>query len=378
MKAFPTLYKKTNTGAIQSWSIAVDGPAITVVHGQVGGKLQTGVEIISEGKNLGRSNETTPEQQAEAEAEAKHTKQLKKGYVFTSEAAQAGEVDAVIEGGILPMLAPSKVYPHFSKKLVFPVYVQPKLDGSRCIAIIKGGVCTLWSRTRKQIHTVPHIVAALERAFPWADGDLILDGELYNHEYRADFEQLMSLIRPDEPVEGHEVIQYHVYDLPSTKETFAGRWAELCSLFGRVVEESGPVKRVRTAIATDDATIRAINEQNLADEYEGSMIRNDGPYEFGKRSNHLQKFKTFVDGEFKVVGAEEGRGKDAGTVGAFNCLTADGKPFKARLKATYDRRRELFQKPEQWRDRWLTVAYQNLTADGIPRFPIGKGFRIEQ
>ncbi len=381
MKSFPTLYKKTNTGATQQWAIAVDGPAITVIHGQVGGKLQMGVDIIKEGKNIGRANETTPEQQADLEAGAKYTKQLKKGYVLTVEAAQAGEVDDVIEGGILPMLAPSKVYPHFAKKLNFPVFVQPKLDGSRLIAVVEDGVATLWSRTRKRIHSLPHIAAALEAIF--TEGKYIFDGEAYNHALKNDFEELMSLIRQDEPGEGHEQIEYHIYDLPSCEQGFAERNRVLTNLFDSSEKAKPPLVLVPTCDAANDAAIWSLHEVNLAAGYEGSMIRNDGPYEGGKRSNHLQKLKNFVDGEYDIVGMEEGRGKDAGTIGAFKCVTAGndisltstGKDFKARLKATYARRRELFENPAQWQGKKLTVMYQNLTADGIPRFPIGKAIR---
>lgn len=370
----PTLYKKTNAGAIQRWDVFVDGATIRIGHGQVDGAIQRGDETITEGKNLGKKNATTPAQQAEAEAKAKWLKVKKKGYVESIEAAQAGSVDEdIILGGILPMLAPSKIYPHFAKHLNFPVYVQPKLDGVRCIAILKDGKCTLWSRTRKRINSVPHIVAAVERYFG-GRGDLTLDGELYSHELKDDFEELISIIRKDEPALGHEKIEYHVYDLPSWPATFALRSRELRGRFhadGALL----PLILVDTQTAPDDAAIKFEHEVNLGVGYEGSMIRNDGPYEGGKRSMHLQKLKIEIDDEFKIIGAEEGRGKDAGTVGAFVLVTKDGKEFRARLKATYARRGELFRRPELWTGKRMTITYQNLTSDGIPRFPRGKAIR---
>jgi ATP-dependent DNA ligase len=401
MKTFPVLFKKTNTGAIQEWRIAVDGTTITVEHGQVNGKFQSTSDTIKEGKNIGRSNETTPEQQAEAEAEARWTKQKKKGYVESYNAAVAGEVDAVIEGGILPMLAPSKIYPHFANKLEFPIFVQPKLDGSRCIAIVENGTCTLWSRTRKRINSVPHIETAVLDLYKEndLDGRLILDGELYADAYSDNFEELMSIIRKDKPdQEGkYKNVEYHVYDLPSCNETFARRHEDLVGLFWdddirEYLKRKGSIVLVNTVHAFNDNDIKSLHENNLEDGFEGSMLRNDGPYEGGKRSMHLQKLKTMVDAEnnptgldteFEIVRAEEGRGKDVGTVGAFVCINKmarnlDGKEFKefkCRLKASYDRRRELFEHPEQWKGMYLTVVYQNLTTDGIPRFPIGKGLR---
>src|SRR5579863_9594050 len=209
-----TLFKKTSTGAIQYWQISAEGNAIITTYGQVGtDSPQTTTDVIKEGKNAGRSNATTPEQQALAEAKAKWTKQLKKGYVQSQEQAEAGVVDDVIEGGILPMLAHkysvNGILTKDAKKIKFPAFGQPKMDGIRCVAIKKNGVCTLWTRTRQPIKSCPHIIAEIE-AIP---GDFILDGELYNHEYRQDFDTIIELVRPDEPVEGHEVVQLWCYDI---------------------------------------------------------------------------------------------------------------------------------------------------------------------
>jgi len=148
-----------------------------------------------------------------------------------------------------------------------------------------------------------------------------------------------------------------------------------------------------TKIAETDADIWAHHELNLADEYEGTMIRNDGPYEEGRRSRHLQKLKTWKEGEYTIIGFSDGRGKDAGTVAKFICCMLGMPPeqwpeivenilagrndlrgFGARLKATYDRRRELFCRKD-FIAKPLTVKFQNLTADQKPRFPIGKAIR---
>ena len=124
---FENLYKKTNTGAIQIWQIRVEGNVIHTVYGQLGGKLQETSNTIKEGKNVGKVNGTTPEGQAIAEAAAKYEHQIKKGYSKTLDDAEAGGVSEVIEGGIFPMLAPSKIYPAFKHKLTFPVYVQKSM-----------------------------------------------------------------------------------------------------------------------------------------------------------------------------------------------------------------------------------------------------------
>jgi DNA ligase-1 len=203
----PMLFKKTNTGAIQFWELGVNplpnGQAeIITIFGQVGtDSPQRTVDLIKEGKNAGKKNATTALEQALKEGTAKRDKQLKKGYVYSKEDAEAGQVDEIIEGGIVPMLAHK--FSEHGHKIKYPAFIQPKLDGIRMIAVIKDGKATLWSRTRKQINSLPHIVAALEAHFK-DTRFLILDGEAYNHDYKDNFEQIVSAVRKDAPEEGYE------------------------------------------------------------------------------------------------------------------------------------------------------------------------------
>jgi len=158
VKTLPTLYKRTSTGAIQEWTIGVDGCTIITVHGQTDGKKQRTEDVIKEGKNVGKSNETSPAEQALAEATSKWEGKIKKGYVEDIMRASVGEKD--IAGGYDCMLA-HKFADH-GHKIKYPAYTQPKLNGHRCLAIVKDGVATLWSRTRKPITSSPHIIKELE------------------------------------------------------------------------------------------------------------------------------------------------------------------------------------------------------------------------
>jgi len=364
--AHPTLYKKTSTGAIQFWTISADGNTITTTYGQVGtDSPQVTTDIIKEGKNAGRVNATTPEQQAQAEAKAKWTKQLKKGYVKTQEEAEAGTVDEVIEGGVLPMLAHK--YRDHAKKIKFPCFGQPKFDGIRCLAIKKDGVCTLWSRTRKPIKSVPHIIKAIE-AMP--QDNFALDGELYNHDYRQDFDTIIELVRPDEPVEGHEVVELHVYDTP-TDQPYNARKDWLIA----TVPTGGPLVLAETHVVASAADVDPFHELMLERGYEGAMLRNADALYVNKRSYDLQKVKTMVDAEFKIVDFEEGRGRLTGHVGSFWCVMEDGGRFKAKMKGKTVRLKEYFEDHSLWRGKIPTVQYQNLTPDGLPRFPVGKAIR---
>lgn len=377
----PTLYKKTSTGAIQFWTIehyAADfspglGGYIKTVYGQVGtDSPQETVDFIAKGKNPGRKNETNAWQQAAIEAQAKWEKQKKKGYVDSVAAAEAGELDAIIEGGVVPMLAHS--YAEQGHKITYPAYVQPKLDGIRCIAILKDGKCTLWTRTRKPITGVPHIARAIEKAIPPGQ-DVTFDGELYNHDFKANFEKIVSFVRQETPAPGHEVVQYHVYDMVEPESTFHQRAIRLRYLKSDWFPNHEVVK-VETVLVGDEAEAMVHFEFWRQQGYEGAMIRNSEGKYVNKRSYDLLKMKEFDDAEFDIIGVEEGRGKLSGHAGAFKCKDSRGVEFLAKMAGDTVRLKDYFENEALWQGKKLTVKYQGLTgANGVPRFPVGIAIR---
>ena len=360
-----TLYKKTSTGKIQIWEIHVEGNTIITVFGQLGGKLQETKDVITSGKNTGKANATTPEQQAELEAEAQYQKKLKKGYVTTIDDAKAEKRDEIIKGGIDPMLAHE--YGKHKHKLIWPVYVQPKLDGIRCIAMVprNNGTPTLWTRTRKPITSMPHIIEEL-RYFSSTD-DLIFDGELYNHEYRDNFEQIVSLVRPDEPRDGHEVVQYHIYDIVKPM-SFADRFE-----FLKTFAYEDPIHLVETVRSKTEVDAREEFAHFMQQGYEGAILRNSLTIYEHKRSYGLLKMKDFQDAEFEVIGVDEGRGKLAGCAGSMICKLPNGQAFNVKMVGSHENLRKMFLKPPS--GQMLTVKFQNYTNDGVPRFPVGMRLR---
>jgi ATP-dependent DNA ligase len=200
-----------------------------------------------------------------------------------------------------------------------------------------------------------------------------LDGELYNHEYKKDFEKIVSFVRQDVPQPGHEVVQYHVYDLPS-ELPFSKRAEKL-----RYMKSgwfNGEVIKVETVQVEDEA--EAVNYFNIwrGEGYEGAMIRNASGLYVNKRSYDLQKIKEFDDGEFDIIGIDEGRGKLAGHVGAFVCRTGDGKEFLAKMSGDTANLKNYYLDHSLWEGKRLTVKYQGLTgANGVPRFPVGVTIR---
>ena len=208
------------------------------------------------------------------------------------------------------------------------VFVQPKLDGVRCIFTKDGA----FSRTGKQFKNVAHLEYDLKYFFKQYP-HMILDGELYNHALKDDFEKIISLVRKTKPTEddrrdAQHLVQYHVYDwIPSddfvTKNiTYEHRYDWL--------RNNLPIARSMTLIAntTVDSVEEAkmLHDVHLTQGYEGSMLRTNGFYE-QKRSYNLQKFKDFHDTEAIITGYEEGKGKRQGTLGKFLMTDDEGIQF---------------------------------------------------
>lgn len=374
METFPKLFKKTSTGAIQEWEVYVDdsnsSPVIITKYGQVGGKIQTSTEVICEGKNIGRSNETSPMQQAYLQAKSDWEKQLKKGYVDNVEDAQDGKVDEIIEGGIAPMLAHK--FSQQGHKIKYPALVQPKLDGHRCIAqCSEDGTVSLWSRTRKPITSMPHIIKALE-AIGCTQS---LDGELYNHDYHNNFEELSSYIRVEEPQPGCEIVQYHIYDVPENMGMNKNRNDYLQDYLKPKVKDYPQIHIVETIRVEDENELMDAFDHFVAQGYEGCMVRNmDGLY-VNKRSYDLQKVKEFDDAEFRISSVKVGtKGSMAGKA-VFTCDLPNNKTFDCKMKGNMDDLKKYADDPSLVIGKILTVQYQGYTKYGVPRFPVGLRFR---
>ncbi len=334
-------------------------------HGLLGGKLQTSRTYVK-GKNAGRANETSDEQQAEKEAEAKwKQKRDRSGYSETIPEDKP----------LMPMLAQS--HDKHGHKIAYPAYIQPKLDGIRCFIHVDGENVKLVSRTGKEFVSLGHIadaVSELVSVMGKSVGSFILDGELYNHQFKEDFQGLVSAIKRDKPSENTHLVQFHCYDYVAEGKDFEDRIVELQHM-DQWLEDVDAIQIVPT-FGVDN--LDGVVEQNaswLEDGYEGSMIRNaKGGYQPNKRSPNLQKYKSFLDAEFEIVGAYENKGKMEGQC-TFTCVTEDGTEFGCKPMGTEA------QREQYWIDfqagkltgKMLTVKFFEWTTseNPVPRFPVG-------
>ena len=205
-----------------------------------------------------------------------------------------------------------------------PVYIQPKLDGVRCLFTKNGA----FSRTGKQFMNVAHIHAELIPFFQ-KQPDVVLDGELYNHKLKNDFEKIISLVRKQKPtaddrLEARQLVQFHVYDYFDgvMYDSYKTRMHQL----GVSDIYNKSIKYVQAYKVNNYDESRIYHKDFLNQGYEGSIIRLDGLYKHG-RSYDLMKFKDFSDTEATIIGYETGKGKREGTIGKFLMQDDEGVKF---------------------------------------------------
>lgn len=357
-KTFPTLYKQATSGAIQQWAVSVSTNEITSIWGQVDGKLQATVDVIKEGKNLGRSNATTPETQALAQAQQLFDAKLKEGYVEDFSLAQSTK-------NTLQAIEPMLAHPIEKKEkyVSFPALAQPKLDGARCLAIMKKGKVRLFSRSQKEWTTMPHIVSEIEKLYG-DKGDLILDGELYTDKLSDDFNKIMSIIKRDDLHPDHKMVQYHLYDVVGP-----GTYLERTSILDKIEQAGVYCKRVTTVKIASREALEAFQVKCVEDGYEGAIYRNPGGLYEHKRSTSLLKVKSFQDEEFEVLDTYEGKGKLAGHIGGFVCKLPNGKTVDAAPLGPHKLLAEYWKDRKSLVGKQVTIKFQGYTPDGSLRFP---------
>jgi len=348
-----TLVKRRSDGGIQEWSIEVRENAFRVTSGKRNGKQKVNEWTYCTGKNKGKSNETTDEEQAQTQAKAKWDKKLSADYAL--------DVDSVDDLGFTkPMLA--KDWNDYADKVVFPVYAQPKLDGIRCIADKDG----LKTRTGKEITAVPHIFESLKGFFE-RHPDVVLDGELYCDKFDNDFNAICSIVRKskltDEDMDNAKVIEYHVYDTVSS-ENFDKR----STFIRQNLQHIKYIVPVETYPVQNKEVLDTMYGEWVNRGYEGQMIRSNEPYE-NKRSKTLLKRKDFQDEEYTILGWREGVGNRAGTIGHLSFETENGVPFNSNVKGNFEYLASLLKQADSLVGKQATIKFFQLTPDGVPRFP---------
>ena len=210
--------------------------------------------------------------------------------------------------------------------------MQPKLDGVR--GLIQAEFTDVktpfkvkaYSRTGKEWKNINHILEELVPFFA-KHPSVILDGELYNHDLKNDFEKIISLVRKTKPqyhdkVESEMKVQFHCYDIIDETQAFEDRYKFIMDN----LRDSYCVRTVETIQIPNQLEAKEMHEVNLNSGFEGSILRANDLYKCG-RSWSLRKFKDFSDAEATIIGYVDGKGKRTGTLGKFIMRDDDGIEF---------------------------------------------------
>lgn len=383
-----TLYKRDKKGNLLQWSIEHDDKSYWTIAGRADGKLQTTAPTYVTQKNVGKANETSLEQQVLNEVDSKIKYQLDHGY------------SKEIPGDDKPFaVSLADKYPdrQAKGKLEFPYIVQPKYDGLRCYMHMEDGKIVMKSRNGKPFVSCPHLTGnELIKGIFDVDPSLIIDGELYNHDLKNDFNKIVSLVKKSKPTkedleESKKLVQYHIFDVfyqenpgrsyLERNKLFADLFASLShgipgnfdTYYRLVFRHNYPATfAAYINIANKEGDVENFLEFYIGEGYEGIMLKKDVPYFFG-RSTDLLKYKRFKDSEYKILDFEEGKGNLAGIAAAVICVADNGETFKAGVTGTQEYAKDLFANKNDYIGKLATVKYQELTPEkdgkgGVPRF----------
>lgn len=355
-----SLYKIDSKGKMRIWSIWTMGGEILQEAGILGGALVENSKFCKP-KNVGKSNETTISEQAISEMNSTILGKLDEGYFRTEEEAKTTEV-------ILPMLA--KSFGDYSEKIDWDnCFIQPKLDGMRCLAIIRDGKVTLKSRDGKTIENMDHIIRSLENN---ACEDMILDGELYAH--GLSFQDNMRLIkkyRKDET----ENVNYHIYDLIDV-QSFEIRHRILKSMN---IYDWAHCQEVNTHKIEDFDSLKVYHSTNISEGYEGSIIRHGiTGYKIDGRSANLLKYKDFQDIAIIIKDIEPADQRPEWGVPVFEWKGALNDELRAGMKYSHEERKEFLLNKKDYIGKTAEVRFFEYSEEGVPRFPVMVGIRIDK
>ena len=354
-----TLYKKDSKGKCRVIHFWTENEKFCQSAGIKDGVLVENIKICK-GKNIGKNNETSPSDQALLEMKSKIREKLQEDYFKTEKEAMDSQV-------ILPMLA--KKFEDEEHKIDWSnCFIQPKLDGQRCIAICtKEGNVTLLSRDGVDIQkthgSMQHIINDLSSI----KKDIILDGELYVHSKEDNFQDIMKIIKKYRPGVS-ELVKYYVYDRISD-ESFKNRTIR------EFIKSLPSCEEVSTYEILNKDMMLKYHDMFLKESYEGSIIRwgNEG-YKRNSRSSNLLKYKNFQDNDYLIVDVIPAEARPEW--GLIVCKYKE-QIFPATPKMNHEEKKQILLNKEKYIGKTAIIQHFGFTESGLPRFPVYKGYRLD-
>jgi len=359
------LYSLSKSKKVKIWKINIEKnieySIIKCSYGYIEGKLTDTFTHIKEGKNIGKKNETDHYQQALNDVKSKIEKKIKEGYYYENTNIDINKDDKLQT--FLPMLA--QEYKKYKNKIIFPCFIQPKLDGYRMI--FNTFTKKMTSRTGNEFSIL--YKTDLFNQLNSLNIEHIFDGELYCHK-NLKFEDYGILRKKNFDEKDLKIlnqIEYHIYDLIDTSLDFYKRLEIL-----EKIKFSNKIKFVNTYVCKNQNDIEIFHKDNINKDYEGSIIRNNiGVYQCKHRSYNLLKYKDFDDDEFLIVSYsyEKDTSGNQQNLIVWICETNNKLKFNIQSKGTKEERQELYKNANKYIGCKLWIKFFGYTNEGIPRFP---------
>ena len=370
------IYKRDVHGNKRIWNISFNGTNLQVKHGVLGGGIQIDtVDVVAKGgRTLG--------EQAFQEASRRYINYIREGY----------KPSGCVELPLVKAMKGNKLREGdqymTSRIKSWPVAVDPKLDDIRFLVRLVNGVPEGRTWTNIVYHHMNHILEDVAPLLDYLPPGCILDGGLYIH--GVDFQVICSMVKSDKNLHPQlQHLQYHIYDIAIERVPFEDRKNMLIDAFERYEENGGIAKHfciVPSYLAYNLDDILDLHEQMVKMGVEGTVIkmltngakeerlRQLSYYRFNKRCNNVLKLKDVEDDEFEIVDIVSATGRERGTA-VFVLKTGDGKEFRASPMGDSELRKEYLDNKRHLKGKMATVVYQNLSDEGIPRFPKVKTVR---
>lgn len=407
IKKLPPLINRNSKGKLQIWYITIEekieGIFVKMYNGEVNGKFANHNYEIKEGKNIGKTNETTPLEQAFSECESKWNGKLTEGYKeikSSSLFAPKETTDLIIANHVLfgkvlddniinrllaelpiiktdandvikPMLAHKFYNDKMETKMKFPAFIQTKLDGVRCFCKLANReigsglfketklVPTFYSREGNIYHVVDFIAEQLTSFFEQYP-NAILDGELYIHGMI-----LSNIVSAVKKVNDNTInLEYTIYDIILFEKD--KQFERIDNLYGINLNTQN-VKTHKTELVNnikdvEDHCIKAIKAG-----YEGSIIRDyNAIYQFGKRTNYMLKLKEYFDGEFKILDIKVSD-KNQAEYAVLVCQNdIESNIFDCTMQMNNERRAEIYNNKHEYIGKKASIKYYGRTVNKKP------------
>lgn len=262
--------------------------------------------------------------------------------------------------------------------------VEPKYDGARCVVSFKNDkFVSALSRSGKPIFNIEHIVKEIEDMKP---GSCVLDGEIYS----VNSNKTVSIVKASKHNVYSEDLKFHIFDMLTPAEFESKK----CST---------PLKERKVRITwniKDSAHVRVApwNEiKNEADAweyaskynkegYEGAVVKDiNSMYTFDRAKTWMKlKFQDTLD--LEVIAVEEGKGRNAGRLGALVCKLEKPVTFNGKLFDTVNvgsgfndqQRDEFWKNQNEVIGKTAEVEFQEISEYGVPRFPVFLQIRFDK